>query len=388
MSRERRRRSGRCGRCNFALALLAISLVFYYSFQHLAYHLRWDSVYPYRRMFVQGWLTTIEISAAALVLSTADRAVLGAGAAQRFPAACVTWARFTSRLVRGTPLLVQILIFFYVVADAIGREQPLRGGRPDAVAFQRRLHFGNHPGGDRERRAFAIGIGQSHRADAGADVSLRHLPASPAADVAAAGGPICLAGQGFLAALHHRHQRVHLERRNGQRADLQHAGKLPAAGRRVSCLDTADFALDAAPGAAAPIRDVRKLAPGPDRANASTDTWCWTVFRCRWRKSTRWRWWGRRAAANRPCCESSAGWNIPIPARWRSTASAVIFEEEALLRHRRTVGTVFQAFNLFPHLTALQNITLPLEKVHGHRRRRSGGNRPATAGAIPAGGAR
>ena len=32
--------------------------------------------------------------------------------------------------------------------------------------------------------------------------------------------------------------------------------------------------------------------------------------------------------------------------------------------HRRTVGTVFQAFNLFPHLTALQNITLPLEKVH------------------------
>ena len=43
----------------------------------------------------------------------------------------------------------------------------------------------------------------------------------------------------------------------------------------------------------------------------------------------------------------------------------VVFTEEALLRHRRTVGTVFQAFNLFPHLTALQNITLPLEKVHG-----------------------
>jgi polar amino acid transport system ATP-binding protein len=41
------------------------------------------------------------------------------------------------------------------------------------------------------------------------------------------------------------------------------------------------------------------------------------------------------------------------------------FTEEALLQHRRSVGTVFQAFNLFPHLTALQNITLPLEKVHG-----------------------
>jgi polar amino acid transport system ATP-binding protein len=44
----------------------------------------------------------------------------------------------------------------------------------------------------------------------------------------------------------------------------------------------------------------------------------------------------------------------------------VVFQEEMLLRHRRGIGTVFQAFNLFPHLTALENITLPLEKVHGH----------------------
>src|SRR3981189_2659094 len=34
------------------------------------------------------------------------------------------------------------------------------------------------------------------------------------------------------------------------------------------------------------------------------------------------------------------------------------------MAHRRTVATVCQAGNLFPHLTALQNITLPLEKVH------------------------
>lgn len=34
-----------------------------------------------------------------------------------------------------------------------------------------------------------------------------------------------------------------------------------------------------------------------------------------------------------------------------------------LIRLRSKVGMVFQSFNLFPHLTALQNITLPLEKA-------------------------
>lgn len=42
----------------------------------------------------------------------------------------------------------------------------------------------------------------------------------------------------------------------------------------------------------------------------------------------------------------------------------VVFEERALREYRKHVGMVFQAYNLFPHLTALRNITLPLEKVH------------------------
>lgn len=37
-----------------------------------------------------------------------------------------------------------------------------------------------------------------------------------------------------------------------------------------------------------------------------------------------------------------------------------------LLAHRRRTGFVFQQFNLFPHLTVERNITLSLEKVHGH----------------------
>src|SRR3954462_14377551 len=59
-----------------------------------------------------------------------------------------------------------------------------------------------------------------------------------------------------------------------------------------------------------------------------------------------------------------AGLEYPSAGEVNINDEAVVFDEASLLRHRRTIGTVFQAFNLFPHLTALQNITLPLEKVH------------------------
>ena len=40
-------------------------------------------------------------------------------------------------------------------------------------------------------------------------------------------------------------------------------------------------------------------------------------------------------------------------------------DEDGALQERRGNGFVFQGYNLFPHLTALQNITLPLREVHG-----------------------
>ena len=41
----------------------------------------------------------------------------------------------------------------------------------------------------------------------------------------------------------------------------------------------------------------------------------------------------------------------------------VDFQEQQLMAHRKRIAMVFQAYNLFPHLTALQNITLPLVKT-------------------------
>jgi polar amino acid transport system ATP-binding protein len=39
--------------------------------------------------------------------------------------------------------------------------------------------------------------------------------------------------------------------------------------------------------------------------------------------------------------------------------------EPALRDYRRTLGVVFQAFNLFPHMTVLRNVMIPLVEVHG-----------------------
>lgn len=44
----------------------------------------------------------------------------------------------------------------------------------------------------------------------------------------------------------------------------------------------------------------------------------------------------------------------------------ISFDEKQLIRYRRQIGFVFQSKGLFNHLTARQNVTLPLVNVHGY----------------------
>jgi polar amino acid transport system permease protein len=92
---------------------------FTFAFSQLQYGFNWDSVWTYRGNFARGFGMTIVISIFSLILSMVLGMVVGMGSRSR-----VLIFRFISRgyveVIRGTPLLVQILIFFYVVANSLG----------------------------------------------------------------------------------------------------------------------------------------------------------------------------------------------------------------------------------------------------------------------------
>ena len=99
------------------IAAALVATLFYFSFHQINYTWNWSGITKYRSTFVSGWLMTLLISAASLLLSTA----VGVIFALLRRSAVLPLRYFGNiyvELVRGTPLLVQILIFFYIVADA------------------------------------------------------------------------------------------------------------------------------------------------------------------------------------------------------------------------------------------------------------------------------
>jgi len=60
-----------------------------------------------------------------------------------------------------------------------------------------------------------------------------------------------------------------------------------------------------------------------------------------------------------------AGLDVPVSGSVAFGGERLPRDEPSLRAYRRTVGTVFQAYNLFPHLTAMENLLLPLVHVHG-----------------------
>jgi len=61
-----------------------------------------------------------------------------------------------------------------------------------------------------------------------------------------------------------------------------------------------------------------------------------------------------------------AGLEYPSEGQILFDDTPLIFQEKALQAHRLKLGILFQSWNLFPHLTALENIVLPLIQVRGY----------------------
>ena len=93
----------------------------------LSHEYHWDKIYLYRWNFLRGWGTTIVISAFALVLSSLFGSMLLAGQLGRHRPTRIL-SRAYVEIIRGTPLLVQILIFYYMIAQAAGLENKFMVG--------------------------------------------------------------------------------------------------------------------------------------------------------------------------------------------------------------------------------------------------------------------
>ena len=96
-----------------------ITAIVYSMFTAISYEFHWDTIYAYKQKFIDGFFMTIVISFFALILSLIIGVLFAYGQNSK-----VILLRFFSRfyieLIRGTPLLVQILIFFYVFANNLG----------------------------------------------------------------------------------------------------------------------------------------------------------------------------------------------------------------------------------------------------------------------------
>jgi len=90
-------------------------------FKNISYDFHWGSIYEYKQKFIDGFMMTIIISFFALILSF----IIGLFFAYAQNSKLLIlrfFSRFYIEIIRGTPLLVQILIFFYVFANNLGFE--------------------------------------------------------------------------------------------------------------------------------------------------------------------------------------------------------------------------------------------------------------------------
>lgn len=112
---------------NALLVFALLFAMFAWMFSTTEYNFDWVSVWEYRGKFIDGFFTTIKVSFFSLILSI----MVGGFFAYAQKSSLIALRYFSYiyvETIRGTPLLVQILIFFYVFATSLGFEDRLLVG--------------------------------------------------------------------------------------------------------------------------------------------------------------------------------------------------------------------------------------------------------------------
>lgn len=112
---------------SWGAVLLLVSALFTFAFGRLQYEWHWSAIAGYRSKFFYGWLMTVAVAAASLTVSLLIGIV--AALSRRSSFLPLRYAALLYvELIRGTPLLVQVMLFFYVIADAFGMQNRYLAG--------------------------------------------------------------------------------------------------------------------------------------------------------------------------------------------------------------------------------------------------------------------
>lgn len=112
---------------NLLLVAAVLIGIVQFSLNQIGHIPRWDQVWTYRNLFAKGFCMTILVSLFSLILSL----TLGTLAAFGNHSKIYFFhylSKFYIELIRGTPLLVQIVFFYYIIGTAFRVESKLIGG--------------------------------------------------------------------------------------------------------------------------------------------------------------------------------------------------------------------------------------------------------------------
>ena len=109
------------------LVLLALALACWQVLASLRYHWNWAGIWEQRELLLRGWWLTIVISIGALCGTIVFGLLLAIGQQAKEPV-LRTVCRGYVELIRGTPLLTQLLLGYYVIAAAFHIDNKILAG--------------------------------------------------------------------------------------------------------------------------------------------------------------------------------------------------------------------------------------------------------------------